>query len=299
MARTSEQAGYDRVIGFDMGGTSTDVSHYAGEFERELRHPGRRRTDARAHDEHPHRRGGRRLRPALRRPPLPGRPRLGGRRPRPGLLPPRRPAHRHRRQCDARPRPARPLPRGLRPGRRPAAGRATPSASASPRSPTEIAEATGDRRTPEEVAAGFLEIAVLNMANAVKKISVQRGHDITRYALTSFGGAGGQHACAVADALGIDTVARPAAGRGALRVRHRARRRHRHARAVRGGGAGRGGAARACATLCAELAGAHPRRTARRRRPGRRRSAPHARVLLRYAGTDAEPARRRWTPSPR
>ena len=68
---------------------------------------------------------------------------------------------------------------------------------------------TGDDRGPEEVAAGFLDIAVLNMANAVKKISVQRGHDITRYALTSFGGAGGQHACAVADALGIDTVLVP------------------------------------------------------------------------------------------
>ena len=65
------------------------------------------------------------------------------------------------------------------------------------------------RRSPEEVAAGFLEIAVLNMANAVKKISVQRGHDITRYALTCFGGAGGQHACAVADALGVDTVLVP------------------------------------------------------------------------------------------
>ena len=82
MARTSEQAGYDRVIGFDMGGTSTDVSHYAGEFERGLRHPGRRRADARPHDEHPHRRGRRRLRPALRRPALPGGPGLRRRRPR-------------------------------------------------------------------------------------------------------------------------------------------------------------------------------------------------------------------------
>ncbi|SCG00680.1 5-oxoprolinase (ATP-hydrolysing), partial [Streptomyces sp. MnatMP-M17] len=73
----------------------------------------------------------------------------------------------------------------------------------------EVRKATGVSRTPEEVAAGYLEIAVLNMANAVKKISVQRGHDITRYALTSFGGAGGQHACAVADALGVDTVIVP------------------------------------------------------------------------------------------
>ena len=55
------------------------------------------------------------------------------------------------------------------------------------------------------MAEGFLQIAVANMANAVKKISVQKGHDVTRYALTTFGGAGGQHACAVADALGIRT----------------------------------------------------------------------------------------------
>ena len=61
-------------------------------------------------------------------------------------------------------------------------------------------------RTPEEVADGFLRIAVENMANAIKKISVQRGYDLTRYALNCFGGAGGQHACLVADALGVTTV---------------------------------------------------------------------------------------------
>ena len=61
----------------------------------------------------------------------------------------------------------------------------------------------------EEVADGFLQIAVANMANAVKKISVQKGHDVTEYVLTTFGGAGGQHACAVADALGIRTVLVP------------------------------------------------------------------------------------------
>ncbi|MCF6525427.1 hydantoinase B/oxoprolinase family protein [Streptomyces sp. JJ36] len=73
----------------------------------------------------------------------------------------------------------------------------------------EVHRATGDDRTPEQVAEGFLEIAVLNMANAVKKISVQRGHDVTRYALVGFGGAGGQHVCAVADALRMDTVVVP------------------------------------------------------------------------------------------
>ena len=70
----------------------------------------------------------------------------------------------------------------------------------------EIDEATGDKRTPTEVAAGFLKIAVENMANAIKKISVQRGYDVTGYTLNCFGGAGGQHACLVADALGMTTV---------------------------------------------------------------------------------------------
>ena len=70
----------------------------------------------------------------------------------------------------------------------------------------QIARATGDTRGPEEVAAGFTEIAVANMANAIKKISVQRGYDVTEYVLNVFGGAGGQHACAVADALGMTRV---------------------------------------------------------------------------------------------
>ena len=61
-------------------------------------------------------------------------------------------------------------------------------------------------KTPEEIADGFIKIAVENMANAIKKISVQRGYDVTRYALNCFGGAGGQHACLVADALGMTRV---------------------------------------------------------------------------------------------
>ena len=70
----------------------------------------------------------------------------------------------------------------------------------------QITADTGDRRGPEQVAAGFVEIAVANMANAIKKISVQRGYDVTEYVLNVFGGAGGQHACAVADALGMTQV---------------------------------------------------------------------------------------------
>ena len=64
----------------------------------------------------------------------------------------------------------------------------------------------GERATPREVAEGFLRIAVANMANAIKQVSVQKGHDATRFALQCFGGAGGQHACLVADALGMETV---------------------------------------------------------------------------------------------
>jgi 5-oxoprolinase (ATP-hydrolysing) len=70
----------------------------------------------------------------------------------------------------------------------------------------EIEAATGVTRSPEEVAEGFIDIAVGAMANAIKKISVARGYDVTRYALQCFGGAGGQHACRVADALGMNRV---------------------------------------------------------------------------------------------
>ncbi len=70
----------------------------------------------------------------------------------------------------------------------------------------EIAQATGQKRTPEQVAEGFLRVAVANMANAIKQVSIQKGHDATRYALNCFGGAGGQHACLVADELGMETV---------------------------------------------------------------------------------------------
>src|SRR5262249_5677122 len=70
----------------------------------------------------------------------------------------------------------------------------------------EISRVTGEARTPRAVAEGFLRIAVANMANAIKQVSVQKGHDVTRFALQCFGGAAGQHACLVADALGMETV---------------------------------------------------------------------------------------------
>src|SRR4029434_682021 len=70
----------------------------------------------------------------------------------------------------------------------------------------EVGAQTAQARTPEEVADGFLKIAVANMANAIKHISVERGYDVTEYTLCCFGGAGGQHACLVADALGRTRV---------------------------------------------------------------------------------------------
>jgi len=70
----------------------------------------------------------------------------------------------------------------------------------------EIHKATGDTRTPEDVAAGFRQIAIENMANAIKKISTQRGYDVTEYTLNCFGGAGGQHACDIADTLGMTSI---------------------------------------------------------------------------------------------
>jgi 5-oxoprolinase (ATP-hydrolysing) len=70
----------------------------------------------------------------------------------------------------------------------------------------EVADALDGRKTLEQIAEGFLEIAVDNMAAAIRKISIARGHDVTRYALACFGGAGGQHACRVADALGMERI---------------------------------------------------------------------------------------------
>ncbi|WP_329170215.1 hydantoinase B/oxoprolinase family protein [Streptomyces sp. NBC_01685] len=208
MVRTSGQAGHDRVIGFDMGGTSTDVSHYAGEFEREL---GTRvagvRMSAPMMSIHTVAAGGgsvlhfdgRRYRVG---------PDSAGADPGPAC---------YRRGGPLTVTDANVMLGRIRPEHFPAVFGPEGDQPLDARLveerfealAEEVSAAAGDTRTAAEVAAGFLEIAVLNMANAVKKISVQRGRDITRYALTGFGGAGGQHVCAVADALGIDTVLVP------------------------------------------------------------------------------------------
>ncbi|MFJ3577795.1 hydantoinase B/oxoprolinase family protein [Streptomyces rubiginosohelvolus] len=208
MVRTSQQAGHDRVIGFDMGGTSTDVSHYAGEFERELgTQVAGVRMRAPMMSIHTVAAGGgsvlhfdgSRYRVG---------PDSAGADPGPAC---------YRRGGPLTVTDANVMLGRVQPAHFPAVfgadGDLPLDADHVRERFTELADevgrATGQRPDEAEVAAGFLEIAVLNMANAVKKISVQRGHDVTRYALTGFGGAGGQHVCAVADALGIDTVLVP------------------------------------------------------------------------------------------
>jgi 5-oxoprolinase (ATP-hydrolysing) len=212
MARISEAAGFDKVIGFDMGGTSTDVSHYAGEFERvfdtqvagvRLRAPMMSiHTVAAGGGSILHFDGARmRVGPdSAGATPGPACYRRGG----PltvtdanVMLGKVQPAH----------FPHVFGPAADQPLDRDAVVRGFTALAAS------IARATGRAMTAEQVAQGFVDIANANMANAIKKISVQRGYDVTRYALTVFGGAGGQHACAVADQLAMATVlAHPLAG---------------------------------------------------------------------------------------
>ncbi|WP_458078103.1 hydantoinase B/oxoprolinase family protein [Streptomyces sp. EMB26] len=208
MARMSQLAGFDRVIGFDMGGTSTDVSHFAGEYERvfttriagvRLRAPMLDiHTVAAGGGSVLHFDGSRyRVGPdSAGADPGPACYRRGG----PlavtdanVMLGRIQPAHF---PAVFGPGGDQPLDADVVRGRFTALAR-------------EIHESTGDDRTPEQVAEGYLQIAVANIAAAVKRISVQKGHDITRYALTTFGGAGGQHACMVADSLGIHTVLVP------------------------------------------------------------------------------------------
>ncbi|WP_211261333.1 hydantoinase B/oxoprolinase family protein [Pseudonocardia acaciae] len=208
MVRMSALAGFDHVIGFDMGGTSTDVSHYAGEYERvfttlvagvRLRAPMLDiHTVAAGGGSILHFDGTRyRVGPdSAGAVPGPACYRGGG----PLAL------------TDANVMLGR-----VQPAHFPAVfgpdGDQTLDADTVRERFAELAgkirEQAGDDRTPEQVAEGYLRIAVANMANAVKKISVQKGHDVTRYVLTTFGGAGGQHACAVADSLGIRTVLVP------------------------------------------------------------------------------------------
>ena len=205
MAQTGRAAGFARLIGFDMGGTSTDVSHFDGEYERafETEVAGVRmrapmmliHTVAAGGGSILHFDGARfRVGPDS-----------AGANPGPKC---------YRRGGPLAVTDANVMVGKLMPDFFPhifGPGQDQPLDAAAVRAAfkdlaSAVNGALGSGRSAEDIADGFIRIAVENMANAIKKISVQRGYDVTRYALNCFGGAGGQHACLVADALGITTV---------------------------------------------------------------------------------------------
>ena len=205
MARTAENANLNKLIGFDMGGTSTDVSHYAGEFERayetevagiRVRSPMMDINTVAAGGGSILHFDGSRLRVG---------PDSAGANPGPMCYGNNGPLAIT--DCNV-------VLGKLRPeffpavfgsdGNQPLDIAATTQAFSL--LAEQITEATGTHQTETSVAQGYLDIAADNMANAIKKISIERGHDVTDYALVCFGGAGGQHACMVADRLGIEHI---------------------------------------------------------------------------------------------
>jgi 5-oxoprolinase (ATP-hydrolysing) len=203
--RTSLAAGFDRVIGFDMGGTSTDVTHFNGTFERafETEVAGVRMRAPMMYIHTVAAGGGSLLGFDGARYRV--GPESAGADPGPACY--RKGGPLTVTDCNV-------MLGKLVPGFFP---RVFGPNADQPLDDTVVRErfgelaarirtATDDARTPEQVAEGFLEIAVHNMANAIKRISVQRGYDVSRYTLCCFGGAGGQHACKVADALNMDVV---------------------------------------------------------------------------------------------
>ena len=200
-AQTAKLAGLERIIGFDMGGTSTDVCHFDGAYERafetevagvRMRAPMMRINTVAAGGGSLLEFDGSRFRVG---------PASAGADPGPLC---------YRKGGPLAVTDANVMVGKLNPDHFPqifgADGEAPLDRAAVQKAFTRLADRIGDGRTPEDVAEGFLRIAVENMANAIKKISVQRGYDVTRYALACFGGAGGQHACAVADTLGMEQI---------------------------------------------------------------------------------------------
>jgi len=205
MARVCESAGFNNIIGFDMGGTSTDVSHYNGEFERtfETRVAGVRlrapmmliHTVAAGGGSILHFDGARyRVGPdSAGAQPGPACYRNGG----PLTIT----------DCNVIIGKLQPdlFPKVFGPDTDQTLDRDIVTAKFHDLT-KRIEQDTGNRLQPEVVAAGFLSVAVESMANAIKKISVQRGYDVSEYTLCCFGGAGGQHACLVADALAMKHI---------------------------------------------------------------------------------------------
>ncbi|HYT96646.1 MAG TPA: hydantoinase/oxoprolinase family protein, partial [Casimicrobiaceae bacterium] len=195
-------AGFDHIIGFDMGGTSTDVTHWAGEYERafvtevagvRLRAPMMRIHTVAAGGGSICWFDGSRFRVG---------PESAGANPGPAAY--RRAGPLTVTDCNVIVGKLDPalFPRVFGPdGKQPLDDAIVRTKFAA--LTHDVARATGIARTPEEIAEGFLRIAIENMANAIKHISVQRGYDVTAYTLCCFGGAAGQHACHVADALGM------------------------------------------------------------------------------------------------
>ncbi len=203
--KTSLAAGFDRVIGFDMGGTSTDVSHYNGEYERtfETEVAGIRLCAPMMSIHTVAAGGGSILRFDGDRYRV--GPESAGARPGPACY--RQGGPLTVTDCNVRLGKIQPefFPQvfgaeGNLPLDRVIVEQKFAALKA------EINSKTEDSRTDEQVAAGFLAIAVSKMANAIKKISVQRGYDVTQYTLCCFGGAGGQHACLIAEALGMGKI---------------------------------------------------------------------------------------------
>ena len=199
MARTAQGAGHDKVIGFDMGGTSTDVSHYAGQFEREfetqvagirMRAPMMSIHTVAAGGGSLLQFDGARLRVG---------PQSAGANPGPAS---------YRRGGPLAVTDANVLVGKVQADFFPAVFGPEGNQRLDKQAVEErFAELSRQMKRPAEaIADGFLRIAVQQMANAIKKISVARGYDVTRYTLQCFGGAGGQHACLVADALGMKQV---------------------------------------------------------------------------------------------
>jgi len=205
MVRTCEMAGFDKIIGFDMGGTSTDVSHYAGEFERafETQVAGVRMRAPMMHIHTVAAGGGSILRFDGSRYRV--GPQSAGANPGPACY--RRGGALAVTDCNVMLGKIQPdhFPKVFGPeANQPMDGEAVRRLFC--KLADEIEQASGEATRPEDVAEGFLRIAVENMANAIKQISVQRGYDVTEYTLCCFGGAGGQHACLVADSLGMNRV---------------------------------------------------------------------------------------------
>lgn len=205
MVRTGEAAGFHRLIGFDMGGTSTDVSHFAGQYERSFEtEVAGVRMRAPMMDIHTVAAGGGSI-CSFRDGRFQVGPESAGANPGPASY--RRGGPLTITDCNVMLGRLSPkhFPAVFGPeGNQPLDAEIVRQSFAA--LAREVALVTGRSAAPEAIAEGFLRIAIDNMANAIKKISVQRGHDVTSYALQCFGGAGGQHACGVADALGMKVV---------------------------------------------------------------------------------------------